>query len=113
MQIECRPALHSQGANRHSPITGVLLTNADIDHVVGLLLLRKLHPFPDILHLLVRCILEEGYSIFGMLSRVPQQARWIGVKIGERFLLQTAAAGETGISCELFSVARGFSQPED
>jgi len=45
MQIECRPALHSQGANRHSPITGVLLTNADIDHVVGFVVASKTAPF--------------------------------------------------------------------
>jgi pyrroloquinoline quinone biosynthesis protein B len=42
-QIENFPPLHrSPGAKlRNSPIGGVLLTNADLDHVLGLLLLRE------------------------------------------------------------------------
>lgn len=36
------PALHPVGVPaRHSPICGVLLTNADLDHVLGLFLLRE------------------------------------------------------------------------
>jgi pyrroloquinoline quinone biosynthesis protein B len=40
-QIERTPALHPRGAPRTTPIAGVLLTNADIDHALGLLLLRQ------------------------------------------------------------------------
>ena len=40
-QIECTPALHPRTAPRSTPIAGILLTNADIDHVLGLLLLRQ------------------------------------------------------------------------
>jgi pyrroloquinoline quinone biosynthesis protein B len=40
-QIECTPALHPRTAPRSTPIGGILLTNADIDHVLGLLLLRQ------------------------------------------------------------------------
>jgi len=40
-QIECTPALHPRTAPRSTPIVGILLTNADIDHVLGLLLLRQ------------------------------------------------------------------------
>ena len=41
-QIESFPALHPAGAlARHSPIRDVLLTNADLDHVLGLFLLRE------------------------------------------------------------------------
>ena len=41
-QIEATPELHpraARSANRHSPIAGAVLLNADIDHVLGLLLL--------------------------------------------------------------------------
>jgi pyrroloquinoline quinone biosynthesis protein B len=41
VQIECTPALHPRTAPRSTPIGGILLTNADIDHVLGLLLLRQ------------------------------------------------------------------------
>lgn len=41
-QIETFPALQPQAsALRYSPIEGVLLTNADLDHVLGLFLLRE------------------------------------------------------------------------
>jgi pyrroloquinoline quinone biosynthesis protein B len=41
VQIECTPALHPRTAPRSTPIGGILLTNEDIDHVLGLLLLRQ------------------------------------------------------------------------
>jgi pyrroloquinoline quinone biosynthesis protein B len=41
VQIECTSALHPRTAPRSTPIGGILLTNADIDHVLGLLLLRQ------------------------------------------------------------------------
>jgi pyrroloquinoline quinone biosynthesis protein B len=41
-QIESTPALQPQpGSLRNTPIAGVLLTNADLDHTLGLLLLRQ------------------------------------------------------------------------
>ena len=41
-QIENTPALQPRSnASRNTPIAGVLLTNADIDHALGLLLLRQ------------------------------------------------------------------------
>src|SRR5215471_19133082 len=40
-QIEAAPELHPRDGARRSPIAGVVLTNADIDHVLGLLLLRE------------------------------------------------------------------------
>jgi len=44
-QIESTPALQPQpGSLRNSPIAGVLLTNADLDHTLGLLLLRQQTP---------------------------------------------------------------------
>src|SRR5213592_288375 len=41
-QIESFGPLHpSAGKSRNSPIEGVLLTNADLDHTLGLMLLRE------------------------------------------------------------------------
>ena len=45
MQIEHAPDLQPRRAVRDSPISGVLLTSADIDQVAGLLSLRELQPF--------------------------------------------------------------------
>ncbi|MCK5497407.1 MAG: pyrroloquinoline quinone biosynthesis protein B, partial [Hyphomicrobiaceae bacterium] len=43
-QIGQTSALHPREGRRHSPIGGVLLTNADVDHVAGLLTLRESQP---------------------------------------------------------------------
>src|SRR3984957_818379 len=43
VQIEATSELHPQ-QRRHSPIAGIALANADLDHVLGLLLLRELQP---------------------------------------------------------------------
>ena len=42
-QIEAFPGLWPR-ARRHSPIAGILLTNGDLDHCLGLLSLRESHP---------------------------------------------------------------------
>lgn len=44
-QILATPALWPREGVRHSPIAGVWLTNADIDHVAGLLTLRERQAF--------------------------------------------------------------------
>src|SRR5436305_13767544 len=41
-QIESTPALHPGAGLRQSPVTGAVLLNADVDDVLGLLLLRDL-----------------------------------------------------------------------
>ncbi|WP_296900798.1 MBL fold metallo-hydrolase, partial [Thiohalocapsa sp.] len=43
-QLVATPALHPTGL-RKSPLKAVLLTNADLDHVAGLLTLREKQPF--------------------------------------------------------------------
>lgn len=43
-QLALTPALHATGL-RQTPIVSVLVTNADIDHVAGLLTLREKQPF--------------------------------------------------------------------
>ncbi len=43
-QINENPALHPRAGARHSPISSVVLTNADVDHVAGLLTLRERQP---------------------------------------------------------------------
>ena len=43
-QIESTAELHPRDGVRQSPVAGVVLANADLDHVLGLLLLRELQP---------------------------------------------------------------------
>src|SRR5271165_3549650 len=75
-QIEATAELHPRKGVRQSPISGVLLANADLDHVLGLLLLRELQPLRVHATASVRRILREDNSIFKMLQRIPDQLAW-------------------------------------
>ncbi|MGV8984789.1 MAG: pyrroloquinoline quinone biosynthesis protein PqqB [Cypionkella sp.] len=68
-QILDTPALHpAKGQLRHSPIAGVILTNAEIDAIAGLLSLREGTPFALHAHPRVLGTLAEN-SIFDVLNR--------------------------------------------
>src|SRR5438874_8768437 len=75
-QIEATPQLHPRDGVRRSPIAGVVLTNADIDHVLGLLLLRELQPLCVYATASIRRILQEDNSMFAMLNCVAIQVQW-------------------------------------
>src|ERR1700704_1974653 len=75
-QIEATPELHPRDGVRQSPISGAVLLNADIDHALGLLLLRELQPLRIYSTASVRRILRGDNSMFAMLQRVPNQAQW-------------------------------------
>jgi pyrroloquinoline quinone biosynthesis protein B len=105
MQIERAPVLQPRDGIRDSPISGVLLTSADIDQIAGLLSLRELQPFRIYCTQSLQRILREDNSALGMLNRVPRQVCWSNVKPGERFPLLDVEGQESGISCEVFSLA--------
>jgi pyrroloquinoline quinone biosynthesis protein B len=44
-QIIAAACLHPRGGMRHSPICAVFVTNADVDHIAGLLTLREQQSF--------------------------------------------------------------------
>jgi pyrroloquinoline quinone biosynthesis protein B len=103
-QIEATPELHPRDGVRRSPIAGVVLTNADIDHVLGLLLLRELQPFCVYATESVRRILQEDNSMFAMLNRVPDQVQWADIVPGKIFPLDTVRAVGSGLVCEPVSL---------
>jgi pyrroloquinoline quinone biosynthesis protein B len=66
-QLVATPQLHPKaGLLRHSPITGVILTNGEIDAVAGLLSMREGSPFTIYAHAKVLAILKAN-SIFNVL----------------------------------------------
>jgi pyrroloquinoline quinone biosynthesis protein B len=104
LQIESSPELHPR-ALRDSPIAGVVLGSADLDHVVGLLLLRELQPLrvyaaPSILR-----ILREENSMFGMLNRVEPQVVWTSTNSNAPFPLLSADGKDSGLRCEVHYLA--------
>src|SRR6202161_16218 len=67
-QITATPQLHpAPGKLRHSPITGVILTNGEIDAITGLLSMREGSPFTIYAHEKVLAILKAN-SIFNVLN---------------------------------------------
>jgi pyrroloquinoline quinone biosynthesis protein B len=67
-QLIATPQLHpAPGKLRHSPISGVILTNGEIDAVAGLLSMREGWPFTIYAHSKVLAILATN-SIFNVLS---------------------------------------------
>lgn len=99
-QIENSPELHPR-ALRDSPVAGVVLGSADLDHVLGLLLLRELQPLrvyaaPSILR-----ILREENSMFGMLNRVEPQVVWTAMNADAPFPLLTSGGKDSGLRCQV------------
>lgn len=74
-QILATPALQPRaGRRRDSPIAAVIVTNADVDHVAGLLTLREGHAFTLHATEAVHAVLDDN-PIFGVLppDRVPRR----------------------------------------
>jgi len=112
-QIEATPELHpreqpAEKAPHDSPIDGVVLLNADIDHVLGLLLLRELQPLRVHATKSVRRILTKDNSMFAMLQRVPDQASWNEFMPGARFCLLSPTGKDSGLRCRALPLGSHF-----
>ena len=93
-QIQDNSALHPTGL-RESPIKSVLLTNGDIDHIAGLLILREKQPFTVFLTPAIAEVIA-GNPIFSALDR--EIVDFQEIKLDEPFELVP------GVEAELFAV---------
>ncbi|MGA8429210.1 MAG: pyrroloquinoline quinone biosynthesis protein PqqB [Candidatus Sulfotelmatobacter sp.] len=107
-QIESTPELQPQNGIRQSPIAGAVLANADIDHVLGLLLLRELQPLRIHATASIRRILREDNSMFAMLQRLTNQASWTDFAPGETFPLKDSSEKDFGLRFRALSLAQHF-----
>ena len=112
-QIEATPELHpsfkaSEEGIRHSPIAGAVLANADVDHVLGLLLMRELQPLRVYAAPSIHQILSEDNSMFAMLQRVPGQLTWNDFARDVQFPLLDAADKDSGLRCVALSLGRHY-----
>jgi pyrroloquinoline quinone biosynthesis protein B len=107
-QIEADPELQPREGARQSPIAGVVLANADLDHVLGLLLLRELQPLRVHATTSVRRILREDNSMFAMLERIPDQIVWSDFESGKEFSLSDAQNQESGLRCLPWSLSEHY-----
>jgi pyrroloquinoline quinone biosynthesis protein B len=108
-QIEAFPPLHPDSSiTRHTPINGVVLTCAEVDAVLGLLLLRESQPLNVYATAGVRRLLMEDNSLFGVLRRQTDQVRWHDAVPGTPFSLDSIRGRPTGISCTPLSTYAAF-----
>lgn len=112
-QIEATPELcpreqRSVKSPRDSPIAGVVLLNADLDHVLGLLLLRELQPICIYATSSIRHILTEDNSMFAMLQRLAGQASWNDIMLDAPFSLRSASGEEAGLTCRAIPLGMHF-----
>jgi pyrroloquinoline quinone biosynthesis protein B len=83
-QIEAEPELWPQDGRR-SPIANVILTGADVDQILGLLLLREFHTFGIHSTPAIRAILTEDNTMFAVLARFAGQVAWRDIPLNASF----------------------------
>jgi pyrroloquinoline quinone biosynthesis protein B len=101
-QVVATPQLHPRaGKLRHSPISGVILTNGEVDAVAGLLSMREGWPFTIYAHAKVLSILKAN-SIFNVLSE--QNVRRQPIEENETFEPALPDGSPSGIEILPFAV---------
>ncbi len=100
-QINDNPQMHPARGVRHSPISSIVVTNGDVDHVTGLLTLRESHPLALYGTGRVLSVLGEN-SIFNVLN--PSFVDRRRISLGEAFAPATKDGDPLGLSVEPFAV---------
>lgn len=85
---------------RSSPIAAVVITNADVDHIAGLLNLRERQPFTLYATRRILSVLDDN-PIFRVLD--PAYVTRIPVELGHPFAV-AGPNGPTGLQLELYPV---------
>ena len=102
-QIESFPELWPRRL-RHSPIQGILLTNGDLDHTLGLLSLRESQPLVVHATEAVRRGFVETNVLYRTLQRFPGQVSWRTLPLQREIELERRDGGPSGLSVEAFPV---------
>jgi pyrroloquinoline quinone biosynthesis protein B len=103
-QIESFDGLHPR-ERRHSPIAGIVLTNGDLDHCLGLLSLRESHPLRLITTTPIERGFREGNVLFRTLQRFEGQLKFQALSLHKQQALLRADGSESGLTIEAVPVA--------
>lgn len=104
-QIHAYPELQpSDISSRNSPIQSVILTNADIDHTLGLLLLRESQPLHVYSTDHVRTVVQGGNTYFKMLDQFQGHSQWSCIEPGLPFMLKSISGENSGLQCTAISL---------
>jgi pyrroloquinoline quinone biosynthesis protein B len=102
-QIESFSGLHPH-APRHSPIAGLVLTNGDLDHCLGLLSLRESYPLDLYATASVERGFREGNVLFRTLQRFDGQLRYRPLELGRSRELLKRDGTPSGLTLEAVPV---------
>ena len=102
-QIDSFPRLHPRGP-RDSPIAGILITNGDMDHCLGLLSLRESHPLQIYATQQVRRGFTQGNSLYATLERFAGQTTWRTLTLGEEQELKFLDGRSSGLDVQALAV---------
>ena len=105
-QLESFPKLHPR-AQRDTPIAGIVLTNGDLDHALGLLSLRESQPLQLYASERVRRGFTEGNVLYRTLERFEGQVTWHALDLsepGREAELLLPGGAPSGLSMRAFSV---------
>ena len=102
-QIEGFPPLHPR-APRHSPIRGIILTNGDLDHCLGLLSLRESQRMTVHATESVRSGFTEGNVLYRTLERFEGQLTWRTLEVGLEQTVRLDDGRASGLAVEAIAV---------
>jgi pyrroloquinoline quinone biosynthesis protein B len=104
-QIEAAPRLAPRIAPRSTPIEAVLFTNADIDHIAGLLTLRESQPLSLYATDRVQSAVVEDNAMLRAIALMPGQSTWHEIAL-DRPPAEIVSSGgaPTGLALEAFAV---------
>lgn len=122
-QIDATASLQPQHGRRHSPIAGAVLTNADIDHIAGLLNLRESQPLAVYATRRVHAVLRAN-SVYNVLNPEYVERRELALDartdlagkdgaINGLLVEPFAVPGKVALYLEDASAKNLGSQPED
>jgi pyrroloquinoline quinone biosynthesis protein B len=105
-QLESFPKLHPR-TQRDTPVQGIVLTNGDLDHCLGLLSLRESQPLALYASERVHRGFTEGNVLYRTLERFDGQAVWHALDLSEpgtEAPLRLLNGAPSGLSLRAFSV---------
>ena len=100
-QFTDRPQLHPREGLRHTPVACIVLTNADVDHIAGLLTMRERQAYALYASERVQAALRDN-PIFGVLDPTLVERRIL--PLGQRVTLAGPAGEPIGLEVEPFAV---------
>ena len=101
-QIDACPPLWPQGDIRHTPIQGGVLSDAELDHTLGLLSLREARSLHIYTTEWVYTALNQWNALLCTLSAYCS-INWHPMRLDEVVVLRRSNGTESGLRCQAFS----------